>query len=252
MPKPYMPKSHTYAILRGVALVFVGLFLVSSCAAQEVEGTGKNGPAVFSDATFLEVTAPLTNRVQANLYGFYLGNVGASVALVEVPVKVQKYFTIIPAYLWVGIQPAGLSLVEGVPAASSYRENQFRLAGSFTIPVHHFIVSDRNLYVDRYTPAGQVNRYRNRIYVSHPISFGRYKAHAFVYDEVFHDFVPGKWLRRNWAAAGVDLPLNRYVTLEPLFLRHDDALLRSVNFLALGVVVKTGKLFGHSKANAGP
>jgi hypothetical protein len=88
-----------------------------------------------------------------------------------------------------------------------------------------------------------VNRYRNRIYVAHPISLGRFKANAFIYDEVFHDFLPGNWLRRNWVAAGLDLPVNRHITLEPLYLRHDDSLLRSINFLALGVVIKTGKLF---------
>ena len=46
------------------------------------------------------------------------------------------------------------------------------------------------------------------------------------------------------------LPNNRGVALEPLYLRHDDALLRSVNFLALGVIVKTGKLFNRSKTKA--
>ena len=238
-----MPKSCTYAIQRGVALLFACLFLVSSCSGQEVEGIGKSGPAVFSDATYLEVSIPFTDRLQANLYGFYLGNIEASIALVEVPIKVQKYITITPAYLWVGVTRSGLSLAEGLPTSFPYRENQFRLSASFTIPVHHFIVSDRNMYVDRYTPAGQVNRYRNRIYVAHPISLGRYKANAFAYDEIFHDYMPGNWLRRNWAAAGIDLPVNRYVTLEPLYLRHYDSLLRSINFLALGVVVKTGKLF---------
>lgn len=246
-----MPNPYTCAILRGVALLFVGLFLVSSCAGQEVEGVGKNGPAVFSSAAFLEVTTPVTDRLGVNLFGFYLGNVEASIAMVEVPVKVQKYITITPAYLWIGVTPTGLSLAEGLPASSSYRENQFRPSASFTIPVHHFIVSDRNMYVDRYTPAGQVNRYRNRIYVAHPISLGRYKANAFAYDEIFHDFLPGNWLRRNWAAAGFELPLNRYVTLEPFYLRHYDSLLRSINFLALGVIVKTGKLFDRSKTNAG-
>ena len=238
-----MHKYNRFLVRKELALLIGCLWFVSSCAGQEIEGVGESGSEIFSNATFLEVATPLTDRVQMNLYGFYLGNVEASIALAEVPIKVQKYITITPAYLWIGVPPRGLSLVQGVPASSSYRENQFRLSASFTAPFHRFIVSDRNMYADRHTPRGQVNRYRNRLYVAHPISISNYKANVFVYDEVFHDFGPGKWLRRNWVAAGVDLPVNGHVTLEPLYLHHQDSLLRSVNFLALGVVVRTGRLF---------
>src|SRR5262249_46265982 len=146
------------------------------CGAQEVEGVGKNGPAIFSNAGFLEVTTPLTNRVQANLYGFYLGNVQSSLAMAELPVKVQKYVTITPAYLWIGVPPSGLSLVTCFPISSSHRENKSRLSSSFTTPTHHFIVPDRNMSADLYPPHEKVTLSRNRLYVAHPISFGRYKT----------------------------------------------------------------------------
>jgi hypothetical protein len=53
-------------------------------------------------------------------------------------------------------------------------------------------------------------------------------------------FCRRNWLRRNWVAAGLDMPVNQHITFQPPYIRHDDSLLRSVNFL--GVIFKTGKL----------
>jgi hypothetical protein len=36
----------------------------------------------------------------------------------------------------------------------------------------------------------------------------------FVFDEIYHDFASGNWLRRNWVVAGVDLPASRYLADE--------------------------------------
>jgi hypothetical protein len=67
---------------------------------------------------------------------------------------------------------------------------------------------------------------------------------------VYHDFLPQKWLRRNWIVAGLDMPINRYLTFQPSYIRQDDLFLRSVNFLGVGLIIKTGKLFGHGVADA--
>ena len=228
-------------------LKIVGLFcgfLVAllPCGAQEVEGNGKNAGALFSNANYVELSTPLTSHVGVNTYGFYLGNVRASIPLIEVPISLQKHFIVTPSYLFISVPPNGLSLLTGEPAVSTYRESQFRLAGTVLGTFHHFLISDRNMYVRRFTPFGDVNRYRNKIYAAHPISFGGYKANAFVFEEIYHDFLPQKWLRRNWVAAGLDMPLNRHITFQPSYIRHDDSLLRSVNFLGIGVIIKTGKL----------
>jgi hypothetical protein len=67
-------------------------------------------------------------------------------------------------------------------------------------------------------------------------------VNPFVFEEVYHDFVPGKWLRRNWVVAAIDLPINRHLTFQPSYIRQDDQFLRSVNFLGLALIIRTNPL----------
>jgi hypothetical protein len=211
--------------------------------AQEVEGNGRSSGAIFSPADYLEITTPVTSHVTINTYGFYLGNLRTSIALLEVPTTLQKHFMVTPGYLFVNVPPSGLSLLTNHIANHSYRENQFRLAGTVLTAWHGFTLSDRNMYVRRFTPTSQINRYRNKIYASHPLSLGSYKVNPFVFDEVYHDFAPGKWLRRNWFVVAVDMPINRHLTFQPSYIRQDDQYLRSVNFLGLALIIRTNVLF---------
>ena len=225
------------------------LSVVSVGFAQEVEGNGKSSGAIFSPADYLEIVTPVTKRVTVNTYGFYLGNLRTSIGLLEVPITLQKHFLVTPGYLFVNVPPAGLALLTNQKANQSYHENQFRFAGTVLTLWHGFTLSDRNMYVRRFAPTSEINRYRNKIYVAHPLSLGSYKVNAFVFEEVYHDFVPGKWLRRNWVVAAMDMPLNRHLTFQPSYIRQDDQFLRSVNFLGLALIIRTHSLleskFGH-------
>lgn len=163
------------------------LSFVSVGVAQEVEGNGKSSGAIFSPADYLQIITPVTKRVTVSTYGFYLGNLRTSIALLEVPITLQKHFVVTPSYLFVNVPPVGLSLLTNQTA-------------------------NCNMYVRRFRPTSEINRYRNKIYVSHPLSLGSYKVNPFVFEEVYHDFVPGKWLRRNWVVAAIDMPINRHLT----------------------------------------
>jgi hypothetical protein len=217
--------------------------LVSVGVAQEVEGNGKSSGGIFSPADYLEIITPVTRRVSVSTYGFYLGNVHTSVALLEVPTTLQKHFVVTPGYLFVNVPPGGLMLLTNQTANQSYHEHQFRFAGTVLTSWHGFTLSDRNMYVRRFTPTSQINRYRNKIYVGHPLSLGAYRVNSFVFEEVYHDFVPGKWLRRNWVVAAVDMPINRHLTFQPSYIRQDDQYLRSVNFLGMALIIRTNPLF---------
>jgi hypothetical protein len=238
-------------MFRIVSWLCLCLLSALTCAAQEIEGSGKNGGALFSNANYLELSVPVTSRVGVNMYGFYLGNVRVSIPLLEVPLNVQKHLTLTPSYLFVSVPPSTLTLLTGQPVPSTYRENQFRFAGTLLTTYHGFTLSDRNMYVRRFTPFGQVNRYRSRFYGAHLISFGSYKVNAFAFNEVYHDFVRQDWVRRNWIAAGFDMPITRYFTFQPSYMRQNDLLLRNINFLGIGVIIKTRKLIHGEKTEAG-
>lgn len=219
--------------------------LTLSAIAQEVEGSGSESreSTVFSNAGYVELITPLTSRVSVNTYGFYLGNLGASIALAEVPITVQKHLVLTPSYLFVNVPPSGLSLLTTKPAYRTYREDQFRIAATIVVTWHGFLFSDRNMYLRRFTPFGDFNRYRNRVYVSHPVKIERYKMTPFGFYEVYHDFQQGPWPRRSWYVAAVDMPITRHLTFQPSYIRQDDQYLRSINFLGTALLIRTDQLF---------
>ena len=230
-------------ILNCCILLPLLVFLVSVGIAQEVEGNGKSSGAIFSPADYIQLITPVTTRVTVSTYGFYLGNLHTSIALIEVPLTLQRHFMVTPGYLFVNVPPSGLSLLTNQTANQSYHENQFRFAGTVLTSWRGFTLSDRNMYVRRFTTTSEINRYRNKFYVAHSLSVGSYKVNPFVFEEVYHDFVPGKWLRRNWVVAALEMPINRHLTFQPSYIRQDDQFLRSVNFLGLALIIRTNPLF---------
>ena len=213
------------SIVLKMGLCSLLVILAPPLSSQEVEGKGKGTGALFSPADYVEIATPLTARVGANVYGFYLGNLRAGIALIEVPAN-------------------GLALLTEEPQNVGYREQQFRLSATLSTTWHHFDFAERNMYVRRITPIGDVDRYRNKVFAGRQIAVGTYRCPPFVFDEIYHDFAPGNWLRRNWVVAGVDLPVSRYLRFQAYYIRQDDQYLRSVNFLGLAVLVRKGKPFG--------
>jgi len=234
------------ALVFGAAMLW-GCLCISALSAigQEVEGGNSETSygAVFSNASYVELITPLTSKIGLSLYGFYLGNLRISIALAEVPITVQKHLVLTPSYLYVNVPPPGLSLLTTKPAYRTYRENQFRLAATIVVSWHGFLFSDRNMYVRRFTPFGDFNRYRNRIYISHSVTIERYKMTPFAFYEVYHDFQGGPWPRRSWYVAAVDMPITRHLTFQPSYIRQDDQYLRSIDFLGTALLIRTNQLF---------
>ena len=215
--------------------------------AQELEGSGKSGGAIFSPADYMEISMPLAARVGINAYGFYLGNVQSGIGLLEVPFQASNNLSFTSSYLYIEVPAAGISLLSRGAEDARYEEHQFRQAATLSAKRRNFTLSDRNMYVRRFTPAGGVNRYRNKAYLARQLSVGTYRCSVFVFDEVYHDFAPGHWLRRNWLAAGVDLPATQYLTFQLSYIRQNDDYLRSLNFLGAALIVRTPKLFGRNQ-----
>jgi len=93
-----------------------------------------------------------------------------------------------PSYLYVNVPPSGLSLLTTKSAYRMYRKNQIRVEATILTTWHGFLFSDQNMYVRRFTPFGDFNRYRNRTHVSHSVAIERYKMTPFAFYEVYYDF----------------------------------------------------------------
>ena len=128
--------------------------------------------------------------------------------------RIGKYLTVIPNYLYIGMQPfKGRRVFENrlsVPATVRFR------MGSFTL-------SDRNLFERRFRRPGiNSTRYRNRLQVDHPVGPAKLKWSVFVSEEVFYDWSFNAWVR-NRAAIGVTKVVNKHLTLDLYYMRQNDS-----------------------------
>jgi hypothetical protein len=122
------------------------IFVEPSLSSQEVEARGNGTSALFSPANYMEISTPLTARVGAILYGFYLGNVQAGIALIEVPTKLSNHLAVTPTYLFIKVPANGLALLTQEPQNVGYREHQFRLSATLSTSWRHFNFAERNMY----------------------------------------------------------------------------------------------------------
>jgi Protein of unknown function (DUF2490) len=128
--------------------------------------------------------------------------------------KIGKYLTVIPNYLYIGMQP-----FEG----RRVFENRLSIPATVRVPVGRFLLSDRNLFERRLRrPGVDSTRYRNRFQVDHPIGPDKQKISLFVSDEVFYDWIFNAWVR-NRAAIGVSKVVNKHFTLELYYMRQNDS-----------------------------
>jgi hypothetical protein len=87
--------------LRYVPSLVICLFSFGGlCVAQEIEIP--SGPRdrgyVFAPTGYVELIAPLQDRIGLRLFGFYAGELKAPGEQVDVPIRVTKFLTITPSY----------------------------------------------------------------------------------------------------------------------------------------------------------
>jgi hypothetical protein len=229
----------------------VGLIAVGApCAAQEVEtpsppaapDAADGRGSVFVPGSFVGVIAPLQDRIALNLYGFYYGEVKTPVVQVDVPIRATTFLTITPSYLYYQVPPSGLDTATepGTGFTDTFEEAQFRIDGTVKVAVRGFEISDRNMYVRRFRSTNDINRYRQRIGIAHPLTVDGHTWKAFANYEAFYERQNGGW-NRNRVSAGVTLPLQKRVSLQPSYIWESNRIrgLRSINYLQLGVIIST-------------
>jgi hypothetical protein len=229
------------------ALVVCAISLAAACAAQELDAPAApdapdaRGP-VFVPGGFLGFFTPVQDRIALNLYGFYYGEVDVPVAQVDVPVRMTKFLTITPSYLYYEVPSSGLAKATAFPArfADTLEENQFRIDGTLKFSFHAFEISDRNMYVRRFRETDDINRYRHRISVAYPVRVNGRTWKPFASYEAFYERTNGGW-NRDRIMAGATVPLSRRVSFQPSYIRDNYRVrgLRDVNYLQFGLIVST-------------
>jgi hypothetical protein len=237
-------------------VIFV-LWLGGLCVAQDEDIETPAAPAapdlrflpgsVFAPGVFLGLIAPVQDRIDLNLYGFFyftstdFGEVKVPVVMVDVPIRTTKFLTITPSYLYYQIRlPSELikasGLAEGVP--DTFEEHQFRIDGTLKFSIHKFEISDRNMYVRRFRPTDDINRYRNRIAITHPWRVKGRIWRPFANYEAFYEWRNGGW-NKNRVGVGVTLPLRRGVLFQPSYLWENNKVGPDITYLQFGVIFNT-------------
>jgi hypothetical protein len=228
------------------ALAACAIAVGAPCAAEEPDpptppGVGQERGSLFAPSAWLEVSTPVQERINLNLYGFYIGNLDVPVAQADLAIRATKFLTVTPSYMYYSAPASGLNKLSPQPGhfTDSYDEHQFRLDGTFTYPVRKFELSGRAMYVRRFrpAPAEDSNRYRARIGIARPIVTGGHFWKPFVTYESFYEHIGGWNRERVWS--GVTLQLTKKVFVQPSYLWETSDHGRDINYVLFGVIVKT-------------
>jgi Protein of unknown function (DUF2490) len=229
-------------LVPGALLLWV-MSLAVPCAAQDVDpptpptaDTGRGG--LVAPSAWLVATVPVQKRIAVKAYGFYIGELNAPVAQIDVPIRTTTFLTITPSYMYYSVPPSGLDELTPTPGhfGDSYDEQQFRIDGTVNFAVRRFDIAVRNMYVRRFRPAplDDMNRYRGRLSISHPVSVRGRSWRPFASYEAFYERTGG-WNRdRIWT--GVTVPVTRRVALQPSYMWESSTGSRNINYVLFGLI----------------
>src|ERR1700681_1868502 len=104
--------------------------LGTPCAAQEVDvPNGRGCGSVLAPTGCVELIAPVQQRVDLKLYGFYIGELKAPSAQLDATFRATKFLSITPSYLYYSIPASGLNELANVSRGftHSFEEHQLRI-----------------------------------------------------------------------------------------------------------------------------
>ena len=232
-------------------LVLWLVFLGGRCFAQEVDvPTGHGSGSVVAPSGWAELIAPVHQRIDLKFYSFYIGEVKAPSAQFDATFRATKFLSITPSYLYYSVPASGLHELANLSQGFTHRveEHQFRIDGTVMFSIHKFEISERNMYVRRFLPtypyagsslpAKEINRYRTRIAVAHPLTVKDHIVKPFASYEAFYDQGSGWTKNRVWA--GVTVPVAKYVSLQPSYMWEGSNGIKDLNYLMFGLIFRTG------------
>ena len=232
------------------ALAVCVVSLAVPCAAQENvdvptvgvgPDVGDGRGSVLAPSAWGVLSTPVRKQIDLKLSAFYIGEFQAPVVQVDLPIRVAKFLTVTPSYMGYSVPARGLNKATPQPGGftDSYEEHQFRVDGTVGFALRKFEVSARNMYVRRFrpTPVGDMNRYRGRVSVAHPLAIRDRIVKPFASYETFYEPYGG-WNRdRIWS--GVTVPLNKRVFVQPSYMWEASKGNRDVHYVLFGLIVNT-------------
>lgn len=194
-----------------IRLICVSLLLLMPVSAQLDQTDNQQW-------TDVQLAIPVTTQFDFNLLGtLRLGRdithpiderVGAGFTF-----RVNKYVTVSPNYLHIGMQPF---------AGRRVWENRLTFPVQLRFNVGQFRLSDRNQFERRIRNSGlRSTRYRNRFQVEHPIGSDKLGLSLFIADEVFYDWTVDRWVRNRFSVGGSKV-FNKHFTQDFYYLRQND------------------------------
>jgi hypothetical protein len=218
--------------------------VAAPCQAQEVDAptppdTGDGRGSLVAPSAWLVLNAPMQKEVALKVYGFYIGDLNTPVAQFDVPIRLAKFLTVTPSYMFYSVPASGLDKLPLQPGhfTNSYDEQQFRIDGTVGFAVHKFEISVRNMYVRRFrpNPASDINRYRGRVAIAYPLAVQGHVVKPFASYETYYERAGG-WNRdRIWS--GVTVPIDKRLSVQPSYLWERSDGSKDVHYLLLGLIV---------------
>jgi hypothetical protein len=234
-------------LARSLALSALAAGVISMagpCAAQEVDAptppdTGDGRGSLVAPSAWLVLNAPVQKQIALKFYGFYIGGLNTPVAQFDVPIRLAKFLTVTPSYMFYSVPASGLDKLPLQPAhfTDSYDEQQFRIDGTVGFAVRKLEISVRNMYVRRFrpNPASDINRYRGRVAIAYPLSVQGRVVKPFASYETYYERAGG-WNRdRIWS--GVTVPIDKRLSVQPSYLWERSDGSRDIHYLLLGLIV---------------
>ena len=234
-----MKRLTRFALRHVPSLVICLLSFGGLCAAQEVDvPTGRGSGSVFAPTGWAELIAPVHERVDLKFYGFYIGEAKAPAAQLDATFRLTKFLSITPSYLYYSVPASGLDeLANRSPGFThSFEEQQFRIDATVGFSIGKFEISDRNMYVRRFLPNNEINRYRNRIAVAHPLAVNGHIWKPFASYEAFYD--QGSGWTKNRVSTGLTVPLRKYVSFQPSYMWEGTHGIKDLHYLMFGLIFR--------------
>jgi len=153
--------------------------------------------------------------------------------------KISNFFTVVPRYRY---------RAEQLFSGASTTENRLSADGVVNFKIRKFKFTDNNLFEFRFRRAGNSQRYRNRLKVSHPITVGKTNIDLFASDEVYYEWEERAWTRNRFKI-GFGKDLGERGGYEVYYMRQNDGFSRpgDLNVVGIEFEFETKRLFGKER-----